>query len=49
LPRWPSDKAPHTPIKDSAVNNQAAEIFDHMSLTPDYPEFLTLPLYEAMA
>jgi malate synthase len=23
-------------------------IFDKMSLTPDYPEFLTLPLYEAM-
>ncbi len=27
---------------------QAAVIFDKMSLTPDYPEFLTLPLYEAM-
>ncbi|MBK6638365.1 MAG: malate synthase A [Rhodocyclaceae bacterium] len=27
---------------------QAAIIFDKMSLTPDYPEFLTLPLYEAM-
>jgi malate synthase len=24
-------------------------IFDEMSLTPEYPEFLTLPLYEAMA
>ncbi|MDR0564629.1 MAG: malate synthase A [Azoarcus sp.] len=28
---------------------QAAKIFAEMSLTPDYPEFLTLPLYEAMA
>jgi malate synthase len=28
--------------------DQAAVIFDKMSLTPDYPEFLTLPLYEAM-
>ena len=32
-----------------ATYDQAAEIFDRMSLTPDYPEFLTLPLYEAMA
>jgi malate synthase len=28
---------------------EAAKIFAHISLTPDYPEFLTLPLYEAMA
>ena len=33
----------------TATYDQAAEIFDRMSLTPDYPEFLTLPLYEAMA
>ncbi len=32
----------------TATYDQAAEIFDKMSLTPDYPEFLTLPLYEAM-
>ena len=35
--------------EDTATYDQAAEIFDRMSLTPDYPEFLTLPLYEAMA
>ena len=29
--------------------DQAAAIFEKMSLSPDYPEFLTLPLYEAMA
>ncbi|MCX8145947.1 MAG: malate synthase A [Azovibrio sp.] len=34
--------------EDTATYDQAAEIFDRMSLTPDYPEFLTLPLYEAM-
>ena len=28
--------------------DQAAVIFDTMSLSADYPEFLTLPLYEAM-
>ena len=28
--------------------DQAAGIFEKMSLSPDYPEFLTLPLYEAM-
>jgi malate synthase len=28
--------------------DQAAVIFDKMSLTAEYPEFLTLPLYEAM-
>ena len=33
----------------TATYDQAAVIFDKMSLTPDYPEFLTLPLYEAMA
>jgi hypothetical protein len=32
----------------TASYEQAAVIFDKMSLTPDYPEFLTLPLYEAM-
>ena len=32
----------------TATYEQAAVIFDKMSLTPDYPEFLTLPLYEAM-
>ncbi len=32
----------------TASYDQAAVIFDKMSLTPDYPEFLTLPLYEAM-
>ena len=35
--------------EDTATYDQAAVIFDKMSLTPDYPEFLTLPLYEAMA
>ena len=34
--------------EDTASHDQAAVIFDKMSLTPDYPEFLTLPLYEAM-
>jgi malate synthase len=34
--------------EDTATYDQAAEIFDKMSLTPEYPEFLTLPLYEAM-
>ncbi|HMM54783.1 MAG TPA: malate synthase A [Candidatus Desulfobacillus sp.] len=28
--------------------DQAAGIFEKMSLSPDFPEFLTLPLYEAM-
>ncbi|MGE5468048.1 MAG: malate synthase A [Ignavibacteria bacterium] len=28
--------------------DQAAKIFEHMSLAENYPEFLTLPLYEAM-
>ncbi|MDR1888144.1 MAG: malate synthase A [Zoogloeaceae bacterium] len=32
----------------TATYDQAAKIFARMSLTPDYPEFLTLPLYEAM-
>jgi hypothetical protein len=30
--------------EDTATYDQAAVIFDKMSLTPDYPEFLTLPL-----
>ena len=34
--------------EQTATYDQAAVIFDKMSLTPDYPEFLTLPLYEAM-
>ncbi|WP_300453078.1 malate synthase A [Accumulibacter sp.] len=34
--------------EDTASYDQAAVIFDKMSLTADYPEFLTLPLYEAM-
>ena len=39
-----------TTIKTAiATYDQAAVIFDKMSLTPEYPEFLTLPLYEAMA
>ena len=28
--------------------DQAAKIFEHMSLAKEFPEFLTLPLYEAM-
>ncbi|MCL1826023.1 MAG: malate synthase A [Betaproteobacteria bacterium] len=35
--------------EDTATYEQAAKIFVDMSLTPEYPEFLTLPLYEAMA
>jgi len=31
-----------------AIYEQAAKIFAKMSLTPDFPEFLTLPLYEEM-
>ena len=34
--------------EDTATYEQAAVIFETMSLAPDYPEFLTLPLYEAM-
>ncbi len=34
--------------EDTATYAQAAGIFETMSLTADYPEFLTLPLYEAM-
>ncbi len=34
--------------EDTESYDQAALIFDKMSLTPEYPEFLTLPLYEAM-
>ena len=32
----------------AATYDQAAKIFEEMSLSADYPEFLTLPLYEAM-
>jgi malate synthase len=32
----------------TASYDQAARIFEEMSLADDYPEFLTLPLYEAM-
>lgn len=32
----------------TATNDQAAAIFDKMSLTPEYPEFLTGPLCNAM-
>jgi malate synthase len=28
--------------------DQAAQIFEKMALSKDFPEFLTLPLYEAM-
>jgi malate synthase len=35
--------------EDTATYDQAAVIFEKMSLTEDFPEFLTLPLYEAMA
>jgi malate synthase len=34
--------------EDTATYEQAAVIFDKMSLSAEYPEFLTLPLYEAM-
>ena len=34
--------------ENTATYDQAAVIFDKMSLAEDYPEFLTLPLYEAM-
>ncbi|PKO83058.1 MAG: malate synthase A [Betaproteobacteria bacterium HGW-Betaproteobacteria-11] len=34
--------------EDTATYDQAAKIFADMSLADDYPEFLTLPLYEAM-
>ena len=34
--------------EDTATYDQAAKIFEEMSLSADYPEFLTLPLYEAM-
>jgi malate synthase len=32
----------------TATYDQAAKIFEEMSLADNYPEFLTLPLYEAM-
>ncbi len=35
--------------EDTASYDQAAGTFDKMSLTPEYPEFLPLPLYEEMA
>ena len=34
--------------EDTATYDQAAVIFEKMSLADEYPEFLTLPLYEAM-
>ncbi len=34
--------------EDTVTYDQAAVIFDKMSLSEDYPDFLTLPLYEAM-
>ena len=34
--------------EDTASYEQAAGIFEKMSLAPDFTEFLTLPLYEAM-
>jgi malate synthase len=34
--------------EDTTTYDQAAGIFEKMSLDPNYPEFLTLPLYEAM-
>jgi len=34
--------------EDKATYEQAAKIFEEMSLSEDYAEFLTLPLYEAM-
>ena len=34
--------------EETASYEQAAGIFEKMSLAPDFPEFLTLPLYEAM-
>ena len=33
---------------DVKTYEQAAIIFEEMSLSENYPEFLTLPLYEAM-
>jgi len=35
--------------EDVATYEQAAKIFEEMALSKAYPEFLTLPLYEAMA
>ena len=34
--------------ENGATYDQAAVIFEEMSLSENYPEFLTLPLYEAM-
>src|SRR3546814_4573092 len=33
--------------EDTATYDQAATIFEEMSLSENFPEFLTLPLYEA--
>ncbi|MGB4948566.1 MAG: malate synthase A [Candidatus Competibacter denitrificans] len=41
-------KTVSTQGEDTATYDQAAGIFEKMSLDPNYPEFLTLPLYEAM-
>ncbi len=35
--------------ENTVTYDQAANIFEEMSLSANYPEFLTLPLYEAMA
>lgn len=35
--------------ENAATYERAAKIFETMSLADEYPEFLTLPLYEAMA
>ena len=34
--------------EDGSTYEQAARLFERMSLAPEYPEFLTLPLYETM-
>jgi TrpR-related protein YerC/YecD len=35
-------------LLDGSTYEQAARLFERMSLAPEYPEFLTLPLYETM-
>ncbi len=35
--------------EQTATYDQAATIFEQMSLAENFPEFLTLPLYEKMA
>ena len=57
-PRWCKAMIPEELAKVKAVvtangektetYDQAAGIFEKMALAADYPEFLTLPLYEAM-